>query len=429
MENCIFVLGIDGVPYSLLKKLIQKNRFPNLEKGVSSTNMKEIKSVYPVISSVAWTSFATGHNPAEHGIFGFVDRTDSPFQINIPTSNDRKSEPIWRTLSKYEKKVIVINVPITYPIEQVNGKMVSCFLCQDIKKGVYPKTLTSLLESHDYIIDADAWLARTDRDVFLKQIFRALNARFEVAMELIQEDWDYFQLHIMETDRLMHFFWYDIENEESPYYNDIVKFFEKLDWWIGQLFEKLGESCPIIILSDHGFCGIKHEVQMNTWLKKKGYLIMNENPYNLNDYNERSVCYSLLPGRFYINLEGREEKGSVSPADYEKVRREIKQQLLQFKDPKTGEQVIQNVFYREEIYSGPYLESAADIIAHPNNGYDLKGMQQNEDIFTNSALNGMHTYEDAVIIGKNFDIHNINTIADVNQKIKNYLGIEVKKDK
>lgn len=410
------MLGIDGVPCSMLKSLCEKGILPHLSRIVAETGMKEMKSVYPVISSVAWTGFATGVNPAEHGIFGFVDRIASPFQITIPTSRERKAEPIWTTLSNQGKKVVVVNVPVTYPVEAVNGKMVSCFLCPDIEKGTYPKNLTSLLKEHDYIIDVDAWLARTDRKALMDQLFHALDARFRVAFEL-EEAWDYFQLHIMETDRLLHFFWYDIENEESEFYLEIQRFFLRLDWWIGKLLERLREDDSLVILSDHGFCGIKHEVQMNTWLKEKGYLVMNEDPYDLHNYNERTICYSVLPGRFYINLKGREQRGSVPLSEYDKVRNQLKEDLLEFRDPDNNQQVIRNVFFREEIYKGKYLRDAADLIVHPNDGYDLKGMLSNEQVFTNSALVGMHTYENAVIIGKNFPIGNIATIEDVRQEI------------
>ena len=90
----MFVLGIDGVPFSLLKSLCEQGVCENLSALISDNGMKPMNSVYPVISSVAWTGFATGVNPAQHGIFGFADRVASPFQITIPTSRHRKAESI-----------------------------------------------------------------------------------------------------------------------------------------------------------------------------------------------------------------------------------------------------------------------------------------------------------------------------------------------
>lgn len=417
MKKRVFVLGIDGVPYPLITKFIADGKLKHLEKRIPRKNIREIKSVYPVISSVAWTSFATGCNVAQHGIFGFVDRTANPFQVTLSTSNDRMEDAIWTTLSKQGKKVIVINVPITYPVEPINGKMISCFLCPDIRKGTYPKSLISLLEKYHYSIDADAWLARSNKEKFLEQVLQVLEARCRVALELLEDNWNYFHLHIMETDRLMHFFWDDIENDKSLYHPGIMKFFEKLDVWIGKLLDRVEEDTPCCILSDHGFCGIKKEVQMNTWLKKQGYLVMGEDPYDINAYNENTTCYSLLPGRFYINLKGREEHGSVSKEDYDMVRADIRRRLLEMKDPENGEKIIDRVFFREEIYAGNQIENAADIIAHPNNGYDLKGLEKSNRIFTHSALTGMHTYENAVIMGRGIDVQDIYSVTDVRKKL------------
>ncbi len=95
----------------------------------------------------------------------------------------------------------------------------------------------------------------------------------------------------------------------------------------------------------------------------------------------------------------------------------IKEKLLEFKHPETGEKIIDKVFYREEIYSGPYLENAADVIAHPVNGYDLKARLDTDKVFENTALNGMHTYDDAFICGMNINTEGITSIEEVRKNI------------
>lgn len=412
-----FVLGIDGFPYSFLQdRFIQKN-MPKLSGFAKQNSTKRMDSVYPVVSSVAWTSFATGENPAEHNIFGFVDRNPAPFEITIPTARNRKAKTIWQELSEQGKKVIVINVPLTYPPEEVNGILISCFLCTDIEKSSYPKEFSGYLKDKGYIIDVDAGLAKENKQKFIGELHRALEKRFEVAFDLIdKQDWDYFQLHIMETDRLFHFLWSDIENKNG-FYADIVRFFKKLDLFLKKLNEKLLKSDRLIILSDHGFCSVKAEVQLNAWLKEQGLLKFTSTDEKLTDYDKSSVCYSLLPGRIFINLERREEKGTVTAGDYQGVREDIKNRLLEFKAPESGEKIIDKVFFKEEIYSGPYLEDAADIIAHPKRGYDLKGRTGNISVFEHSHLNGMHTYDDAFIYAKNCDISKVKSIVDVKKAI------------
>ena len=83
--------------------------------------------------------------------------------------------------------------------------------------------------------------------------------------------------------------------------------------------------------------------------------------------------YSLIPGRIFINLKGREEKGSVEPSEYESLRDELSEKILTMVDPDSGEKIIQRVINREDIYSGPCLDQATDLIAISYEGYDLKG--------------------------------------------------------
>lgn len=405
------------MPYSLMKALLENNKMPNIKKILERGSMKEISSVYPVISSVAWTSFATGTNPGEHGIYGFIDREVNPFDIYIPTSRDRKKEPIWKVLSEKGKKVTVINVPITYPVEEVNGKMISCFLCPDIKKGTFPPEMAQTLENMGYIIDPDAWLARSDKSEFFYQIILAMEKRFEVAMNLIEEDWDYFQLHIMETDRHMHFFWDSIYDIGHEFHERTMLFYEKLDQYIGKLLNRLNTNDSIVVLSDHGFCGIKKEVQLNEWLVQEGFLKIDKGITDLSKYHSSTIAYSLLPGRIYLNLLGREEKGTVSEASYHQTCQLIKEKLLEFKDPETNEKIIDKVFMRDEIYRGAMKAGAPDLVAHPTNGYDLKGFVPSRELFAKTALCGMHTYENALVMGINFDIEEIESIGDIYNQI------------
>ncbi len=412
-EQKTFVLGIDGVPYSFLQDNFKRNKMKNLARISMNNGGKRINSVYPTISSVAWTTFATGKNSGGHNVFGFIERTPNPFEIKIPTARDRKAGTIWNELSQLGKKVIVINVPLTYPPERMNGILVSGFLCPDIEKGCFPQNFSDYLKSRGYIIDVDASLARKSKKEFMKRLHQAMEKRFEIAFELMEkEKWDFFQLHIMETDRLFHFFWNDVQNK-GEYSEEIEIFFEKLDSFIGNLEEKLSSNARLLILSDHGFCGIKKEVQLNTWLEQEGLLKFESGrEKEISNYDKDSICYSLIPGRIFINLDGREEKGSVKENEYEKIRQDVKEKLLNFKNPENNEKIIERVFFREEIYDGEYLKNAADIIAHPVRGYDLKGRVGIPAIFNSSALQGMHTYDDAFICA-NCNLDHVHCLQDV----------------
>jgi predicted AlkP superfamily phosphohydrolase/phosphomutase len=74
----------------------------------------------------------------------------------------------------------------------------------------------------------------------------------------------------------------------------------------------------------------------------------------------------------YVNLKGREPEGIVEPgAEYEAVRDEIERLAYEFRDPRTGRKLIGQVLRREEVYSGPYLERAPDLILRPKEPSDI----------------------------------------------------------
>ncbi len=422
------VLGLDGVPFTFMDRIIKEGKMPVFESLLEKGEFKRMNSVLPTISSVAWSTFMTGEDASGHNIFGFIDRKENPFKLFVPTAKQMKAPTIWDKLSKKDKKSIVLNVPVTYPPKEINGTLVSGFLATDLKKATYPEDVAEELEGMDYVIDADTWIARDSKEDFLKELNHALERRFKTMFKFMDEkEWNYFQCHIMETDRINHFYWGDMVDKDPEFAPAFYEFYEKIDEFIGQLLAKLDDDTQFIILSDHGFCKIKKEVQLNYWLEEKGYLKYNKDideVESVEDMSAETTAYSLLPGRIYINRKGREEKGSVSAEEYFKLREKIKEELLELEDEENGEKIIREVYFREEIYNGPYLEKAADIIAVPERGYDLKGKAAPDNFMEKGFIQGMHTYDDAFIYLKDNEaglkLDDVTEIRDVNSLILRY---------
>jgi len=118
----LFVLSLDGVPFSFLRAGIAAGRFPNIAGLGTPVRMD---SVLPPISSVAWASFSTGVNPGGHGIFGFVDRDPRTMAFKLPSARDLLVPTLWTRLNAAGKRAIVMNVPLTYPPQEIDGIMIS----------------------------------------------------------------------------------------------------------------------------------------------------------------------------------------------------------------------------------------------------------------------------------------------------------------
>ena len=410
----VFVLTLDGVPCSLLEEL---ELFKDLW---GEGDLVQMDSVLPTLSSVAWTNFQTGRNPGKHGIFGFIDRKLNPFEIYIPLSRDIKSPTVYELISESNLNAISVNIPLTYPPRHIKGIMVSGFLCTDIKKGTYPPDFSEYLLRMGYIIDVDPSLAYTDKDKFLKMIYQALEKRIDLLDYLLEEEWNLLVFHIMETDRIQHFF-----GKDDP---EFLEFFKVLEKKVMEIYKKIPEEVEFIMLSDHGFTGIKYDVNISNWLEERGYLKFKEDRSRGFNALGEAVAYSLIPGRVYIAVRSREPFGIVEKENRERMVSELVEQLKEFRAPETEEPVFKKVYRKEELYSGEYIDLAPDIILEPSYGYNLVSKLDSEWLFQKPRQKGMHTKDDAFLFLKGHRLVIRPQIEDVTTILLHFLEIDIPKD-
>jgi len=408
-KSRIFILALDGTPFTLLQQFMQDGVMPNLKKLVAESTFKQMDSVLPAVSSSAWASFMTGKTPAQHGILGFVDRNPNNMDWYIPNASHLRTKTLWQSMSEMGKRVFVMNVPVTYPPQAINGISICGFLGNDITKGTYPLEIGTLLKARGYQIDTDTELAKKDLSAFLDQLWAVFEKRIETMWYFYwQESWDVFMTHIMETDRLHHFFWEYFEQGHLQYKTRLVEFYKRIDREIGKIHTNLSEDSALLLLSDHGFCTLKYAVYLNRWLADNGYLHFNSvQPASLKDIASSTKAYSLYPGRIYINLKGREKNGSVAPGrEYEQLRNDLIFHLKNLKDP-SGLQVVKQVLRREDAYpeaNETEIPVLPDLVVISNRGYDLKGNLWHHTLFDKTIFNGMHTDDDAFILAKGMPI-------------------------
>jgi len=421
----VVVFSIDGVPYSMLTKLIDSSELPNFARLAGEAAPRQMDSVQPTVSSEAWTSFVTGQQPGKHGIYGFVDRKEGGYEISLPLSTAVRSKNIWEILSDAGKRVFGMNVPVTYPPRPVRGVLIGGFLCSKLAKLAYPAEIGGYLKSIDYQIDTDPMLARRSKELMLPNLHETLERRMEAMFHFLAgEEWDYFHTHVMATDRLNHFLFGAYEAGDSKFADEFLKFYRRLDAYLGRLLDTLPADVGLLVLSDHGFCPIKHEVQLSHHLVETGWTVPASSPprHPLDIDPQKSRAYSLIPGRIYVNLKGREPSGIVPPDEFNSVRDELAKELMALRAP-NGDPVIEKVVRREELYwpagaDGPEPEmplakllatdtafgQAADLIAIPFDGYDLKMGLASPETFIRTELEGMHTFDDAVIMARGVEL-------------------------
>jgi predicted AlkP superfamily phosphohydrolase/phosphomutase len=415
------IIGIDGVPYTLIKAYLDRGHLPNLKAIVGHGHaIHQMNASIPDISSVSWTTFATGVNPAEHGIYGFTALKPNTYSLTFPNASDVKAPSLWNLLGKveggntstlavrYHKRItkpyrsIILNIPHTYPAYPVNGILISGFVAIDLQKAIFPDSIYGYLKGIDYRIDVDAQKAHHDKEGFLRDLFSCFTTRQEAVKHFFREEsWDIFVACITETDRLHHFFFDAALEEGHAYHEAFLRFYHALDQFIGDMVTTFradyGEDAFIMILSDHGFTPIKSEIYVNKFLQEAGFLELKKDGQFFEKIERGTTAFDMDPGRIYINYKNLYPRGAVEKKAGDRIREEVTEALRSLRDPE-GNPVIDTIYAREKIYRGPLLEQAPDLVCLPNDGYDLKGKLEDEGVFGNSVFTGMHTWHDALCI-------------------------------
>ena len=414
------IIGVDGVPYSLLNSYVQKGVMPYLKEILhQGFHLHQMNASIPDVSSVSWTSFATGVNPGEHGIYGFTDLQPHSYSIYFPNSKSRRAPTFWEILGRTSEKTssisqkyaarierpyrsIILNLPHTYPAYPINGVIVSGFVAIDLRKAVYPESALAYLQSVRYQIDVEAEKAKEDKVAFMKSLFECFEIRKKAISHFFAgESWDLFFACITETDRLHHFFFNASNDKENPYYESFLRFYLELDKFIKYLYEhfveRYSEKGFFMILSDHGFAPVKKEVYINRFLEEKGFLVLNNEGNFYERVDNKTKAFNLDPCRIYVHEKDSYPRGTVRKDEKAALLEEIKK-IFRTLTGKNGDEVIDKIYQKEEIYHGPYADRAPDLVCLPRDGYDLKGSLEKKEIFGHDLFAGMHTWHDAFCV-------------------------------
>lgn len=423
------VVGLDGVPYTLLRSLMDSGVMPTTAGIVSQGRIEPMTVTLPEISSVSWSTFMTGRNPGAHGIFGFADVKEGGYGLRFPSFGDLKCPTIWDRLGERGMRSVVINQPSTYPARPIPGILVSGFVAVDLERSVAPAKHLGHLERLGYRIDIDTERCRDDPETLFSELGALLDAR-RAAIDLLwdEEKWNLMEIVVTGTDRLHHFMWDACEDEEHPHHGDFLDYYRRLDGLIGHIHERCGKSGVedrFFILSDHGFCGVKKEVNVNAVLRKAGFLDLPAGAPSLEGITETTKAFALDPARIFLNRKGRFPRGSVDEEEAEILLEGLVAVFDRLEHG--GDRIIRRIFTRDEVYSGPYAERGCDLLLVSRHGYDLKGRPGAEEILDGRRLQGMHTWDNAFLFsldGSVFGAGDGLDIIDASAMIMESLGVD-----
>lgn len=398
----VFVFGIDGLPYTLARRLITEGLMPNLgQLSAGPGTLAQMHTTVPDFSCVAWTSFATGVNPGKHGIYGFQDFHPKTAEHFIPTVNDCQVPALWHQVGNAGGRSIVINLPGTYPALPLRGKMVSGFIAPEFDKSCYPATFGQTLKSLGYRMDLDGQIGLGDSNHVRQCLDEVFKARKDVFRHIIDNEyWDLCIAVITETDRLQHFYLHALDKPDHPEYEWVRKFYQELDDFIGEVIDMLDGKAELFIVSDHGFAVVKRQFILEQFLADIGLAPkVDEQCWSKLEHAAKTKVFTLDPGRFYINRKnGRFPNGCVEESEVPGILQTLKEALLDLQDPDTGDKVVNTVRERSEGFWGEVEFYAPDLVAATKPGYYFRSYEFPESTAVrNVKWEANHVWNDAII--------------------------------
>lgn len=405
-----FVLGIDGVPWDLLRDWTEAGNLPNFGRLLDEGVAAPLESTTPPTTPTAWPSIATGVWPDKHGIYGFR-RVTADYGQEMNTSANLDRPPLWELLSP----AVVGNVPMTYPASDIDGTMVAGMIAPSMnERFTHPPELGDEVATRipSYRIGLNWYDYADEPETFTADLADLVAARRALMDRLMEvDDWRLFFFVYTAPDRLQHLRW-----EEEV----ILDHYTELDDILGDVLEYVdARGANLFVVSDHGFGPISTFVNLNTALEEAGFLarksrtaaqsslsrlgvtksnvlrlvkrlgiddqrVVRALPNRLVDgiaaqvpgdhglYDvdfSETVAFAHGPGYVYVNDADRFERGIVDPAAVPSVKRELRDRFSDLVDPETGARAL-SVHDGDDVF--PSDEDSPDLVIVGKDGYEEK---------------------------------------------------------
>ncbi|PIN76968.1 hypothetical protein COV17_00250 [Candidatus Woesearchaeota archaeon CG10_big_fil_rev_8_21_14_0_10_36_11] len=400
----VFVFGIDGAaPRLVFDEWLDD--LPTIKRLINTGVSAKLNSTIPPSTITAWNSMMSGRDTSELGIFSFTYK-DKNGQTQIVTSENILCERVWDILTHHGKKSIVLYNPLTYPVNKINGIMVSGFLALGIdRKSAYPAEIAEKIKQFpnpDMFFDVAVGLGRhkaLDTSELIKRVYTMTNMQLTLLKDLIvKKEWDFFHSVMIGSDRLQHMLWHHFDEthrkfiKDSPYKNALKEYYKYLDAQLAEILALLPEGTTTIVVSDHGMVKQEGKININNWLIEKGYLVLTEDAKNKIKAGgvrfrfefvdmTQSKAYGLgaYNARFFLNKD-------VLGEEYDLFKEILVEELKEILDDKGNP--LETKVYTKDIYNNPTHPECPDITVY----FDDLRWASNPDL----GQEGIYSWQTAV---------------------------------
>lgn len=421
------VIGLDAACLSVLDWMSDGGTVPTLDDVRESGVVAPLESQLPPWTPSAWPSMYTGVNPGKHGVYDFF-RFEG-YEWDVVNRTHVQAFAVWELLSMQGFSSVVLNVPVTHPPREFDGVLVPGYIAPE-GTACHPESVWDELEYAlgEYSLyggtlearSSDAELADT-----LVDLSRMRGEAFRYLVDEYEPDFGFVQFQTTDTvfhqlpgeEAVTRRVYGAVDREVGKILDSLdpemilvvsdhgigpmegqefrVNEFLREEGWLTSTAEGGGMPSWKSITRDAGNAegrgstvgslatkGVELAARVgltgqriSTVLERLGLrdAVLETVPTDLVRAGIEQVDFAASTAYMRsrtemgirLNLEGREPEGTVPKTDYDRVRNELIE-ALESVETETGDPVFEAVLPREEVFEGPYLDDAPDIITVPN---------------------------------------------------------------
>jgi predicted AlkP superfamily phosphohydrolase/phosphomutase len=410
----VLVLGLDGADHELVGRLLEQRRLPTLAGLVERGAYGPLRSTIPAITPTAWSSFLTGLNPGQHGIFNFASNPNRS-TARVESAASRAGAPLWRALGAAGVRSAFVTVPFTYPAEEIAGIVVSGYGGPERPEITPASARQRILAEHPGLVTSlhpmkERWWE--DFPGYARRLREHVDEIAAVCRTCIdmEPDLGLLVVDFMSTDFAGHLGYARLDpthpaHAQAGSGEELIEVYQQVDAACGELIDHArrawGEEPTVIVMSDHGMKPIHWVFHANRWLEQHGHLryrrrslqtlmrtrlglvakvdsrlarttrwyasALDRVPLLPRPPEDRSLAdVDFGHTRAYCNATGGqiflgEAVGARFDSGYAD---QLAAELVQIPHPETGEQAF-DVVRGRDLYHGPYASRAPELLLLP----------------------------------------------------------------
>jgi predicted AlkP superfamily phosphohydrolase/phosphomutase len=398
------VIGLDAATFDVIDPLLAAGDLPNIGAVLDRGTSGVLRSTTHPLTPHAWATMVTGVNAGRHGVWDFMERDETGYELRLINGSYRRAAAVWDRLRASGRSVGLVNIPFTWPAPEVDGFAIAGMDAAARERGMtHPSGLLDELHERFGQLELDHRFPVTpDGEADLDFVRRAAEQKVESALWLSERfEPELLFVVFMAADHIHHVAWPDWERRGRE--SAVAETYRILDQAVGELVDA-ADGNDVLIVSDHGGGSLQGVLNLNAWLAEQGFLAyagrsanlgrkavdtlfelrrhvperlryrvkqrasgLRERAYSRKQYSvvdwprTRAFSYGTF-GNIVVNVRGRELHGTVEPGEeYERVRDEIAARALELTAP-DGTPIVAAVHRREDLFHGPRLDKVPDLL-------------------------------------------------------------------